>query len=214
MSRAEEAAEALGFPVSRETLGRLDSFSEALVSWSRRINLIAPNTCADVWSRHIIDSLQIVRYVPAGFPDRWCDIGSGGGLPGIVVAIVASERAPETTVLLVEADKRKSAFLKIISRELGLNTEVVTQRIETADDVKAGIVSARALAPMPELLGYCARHLAPGGACILAKGRTWRQELEAAQQSWHFECDRHDSIVDRDSVVLVLRNLRRLGSLT
>ena len=214
MSRSEEAADALGFGVSRETVDRLDAYAQALLTWSKRINLIAPTTHSDIWSRHIVDSLQVIQSAPEVFPHSWCDIGSGGGLPGIVVSIIARETSPSSVTTLIESDKRKSAFLKIISDQLGLNTSVITERIEAAPPVGAEIVSARALAPLPALLGYCSRHLKSNGSGILSKGRQWRQELEEARQSWHFEYDVQDSRVDPDSVILTVRNLRRLDSFT
>ena len=118
----------IGTSVSRETMERLEYFGELTAKWTVKINLIAKSTIPDIWNRHIIDSAQVFQYAES--PQHWVDIGSGGGFPGIVMAILAKEHAPETKFTLIESDARKCTFLRTAARELGLNLYAITQRIE------------------------------------------------------------------------------------
>ncbi|MCA2011848.1 16S rRNA (guanine(527)-N(7))-methyltransferase RsmG [Cereibacter sphaeroides] len=207
MSRRDDVALILGRDVSRETLDRLDAYLEALLRWSSKINLIAKATHGDAWRRHILDSVQLSTHL-VGDVRSICDIGSGGGLPGMVTACIAAEFWPGADLTLIESDARKAAFLTTVARDLGLKVSVKRARIEACDPVNARYVSARALAPMPLLLHYCARHMAADGICLLPKGRNWRLELEEAREAWHFDADVEPSKLDPDSVIAVVRNLQ------
>ena len=143
--------------VSRETFERLEVFSEVLTKWNPKINLVSRKSLEDLWTRHILDSVQVFEIAPN--TKTWLDIGSGGGLPGIIVAILAAERSPETKVTLMESDQRKCAFLRNAARECGVQVTVKSQRIEEAEPESAGVMSARALADLDILLGYSERHL-------------------------------------------------------
>lgn len=207
MSPKDDLERVIGRSVSRETLERLTDFEQALLKWSPKINLVAKATYADAWSRHILDSAQLLPLSPDSF-GTWCDLGSGGGLPGLVIAILAAETAPTARVTLVESDVRKAAFLTMTSAQLGLSTRILRKRIEEVAPIGAEVVSARALAPLPLLLGYCHTHLAPDGIALLPKGRTLAQEVEAARQSWHFDLQTQPSRLDPQSAILTIRNLR------
>lgn len=186
--------------VSRETADLLAEYARLVRKWTPRINLIAPGSVADLEQRHIADSLQLFTLAN---PERqsWCDLGSGGGFPGLVVAIAAQGR--QVPVTLIESDRRKSAFLQTVIRELGLrDTRVLVQRIETAPAQKAAMVSARALAPLPRLMSYVHQHLAPGGAAWLMKGARWQQEIHDARQSWRFEVEPQPSSTDPEATIL------------
>lgn len=193
--------------VSRETLESLKRLEIETLKWSAAINLIARGTESELWSRHIQDSAQLLDAAPAGF-STWCDIGAGGGFPALVLAILCRDRSPSPRFALIESDRRKSAFLKLQVAELGLSADVFNSRIESLPPFHADVVSARALASLPALLGHAFRHLAPGGVCLFPKGRSWREEVELARRSWQFEFEPVPSIVDPDSAVLVIRNLR------
>ena len=138
------------------------------------------------------------------------DVGSGGGFPGLVVAILAAEKAPGLRVTLVDSDLRKAAFLTTVVRELGLNTTVCSERIESLAPLGADVLSARALAPLPQLLAYAARHLAEGGLAILPKGATHERELASALEHWRFSVQKHPSRTDPDAVLLVLGDITRV----
>lgn len=186
--------------VSRETSARLADFAALVRKWTPRINLIAPGTVADLETRHIEDSLQLAELAEPQGQD-WCDLGSGGGFPGLVVAIATQQRA--TRVTLIESDRRKSAFLATAIRTLNLqHTQVLTRRIETAPAQNAAIVSARALAPLPKLMAYVHHHLAPGGAAWLMKGARWQEEIAEARNHWRFAVEPHPSRTDPNATIL------------
>lgn len=189
--------------VPRETAERLAPVVALLRKWTPRINLIAPETVPDVWSRHVADSLQLLG--PIGDPGpRLADLGSGGGFPGLVLAV-----ALDTDLHLVEADRRKATFLREAARRLPRPPTVHAARAETLDPLDASLVTARALAPLPRLLPLVARHLSQNGRAILPKGAGFRKEVEAARESWHFELRVHPSSTHPHSAILELRDLRR-----
>ena len=190
--------------VSRETLERLTEYVALLEKWNRRINLIAPTTTEEIWSRHIADALQLK---PLGKEvQSWADLGSGGGLPGLVVAIQALESGGPP-LILVESDQRKATFLRQVILQLGLDATVETDRIESLRPLNVQVISARALAPLPKLLGYVARHLGTEGRALLPKGRKWEFELSEAQQRWTFDHKVWQSQTDPEAVILEITNL-------
>ena len=189
--------------VSRETMARLEVFATLLERWNARINLISPNDLAQLWPRHIVDSLQLLQELPAGAP--FVDLGSGGGFPGLVLAI-----ANNSPVTLVEADQRKSSFLREAARATGITAHVVAQRIEQADLPPTRYLTARALAPLPRLLEWSARLLTPDGVCLFLKGRGAEDELTAAAAGWHMAVSRRRSRTDPDGVILRLSEIRRV----
>jgi len=191
--------------VSRETAARLREFLRILLSWNARINLIANAPEDEIWQRHILDSWQILPLLP---PGPLADLGSGGGLPGIVIAI---GRAEETH--LVEADRRKSAFLMEAARALGLShVRVHPSRIEAAPLPKIHVVTARALAPLTDLLGHAARILAEGGVAVFPKGRNAEAELTAAAPHWLMRTERFESRTDAQATILRLSEIRPAGA--
>ena len=196
---AEPSAEESG--VSRETSERLDRYAALLTRWNAKINLVSRASLAELWSRHIIDSAQLFALRPerAG---HWADLGSGGGFPGLVIAILAAEAAPELRVTLVESDQRKAAFLATAARELDLRADVRAERIETLPPLGADVLSARALAPLDTLLGYAARHLAPAGRALFPKGARAAEEIAEARRHWRFDLIRHPSKTAPDSSIL------------
>ncbi|MBC7156293.1 MAG: 16S rRNA (guanine(527)-N(7))-methyltransferase RsmG [Rhodobacteraceae bacterium] len=193
--------------VSRETRGRLEGLLALLERWNRTINLVAPSTVSDAWSRHVVDSAQLHTLAPKA--DLWVDLGSGAGFPGLVVAILAMEAGTPGRTILIESDLRKAAFLQTACRELDIPAKVIAARAETAEPQGADIVSARALAPLDRLLGLVQRHLAPGGRAFLPKGATYRKELDSAQRAWAFTRVVHPSRTDPAAVILEVGGLRR-----
>ncbi|NBB96618.1 MAG: 16S rRNA (guanine(527)-N(7))-methyltransferase RsmG [Alphaproteobacteria bacterium] len=198
-----------GQSVSRETIERLTAFEALLRKWNSRINLVSPSSLDDIWDRHIVDSAQIFSLRPSR-AGLWVDLGSGGGLPGIVCAILAQEHSAETRLILVESDKRKSAFLTVCAQQFALSITVVSSRAEVVEPLHADIVSARALAPLPMLLPLVARHLNPKGVALLPKGKTHEAELEAARSGWQFETDSYPSLTDPQARILALKDIHRV----
>ncbi len=195
--------------VSRETQERLRAFALDLVKWNGAINLVAKSTLNEIWSRHILDSAQVFDAAPSGVK-RWCDMGSGGGLPGVVSAIIALEREPELNIILIESDRRKAAFLKLQIGKHGLNARVLQQRIEESPPCVADVVSARALAPLTPLLVYAHRHLVAGGTALFLKGKSCHEEVDVARRTWQFDLECKSSKTDANGCVLIVKNLRTL----
>ncbi len=179
-----------------------------LQKWNKAINLVSPKSLNESWSRHILDSVQVFQAANSS-SGHWVDIGTGGGFPGLVCAILATELKPDLRFTLVESDKRKCAFLTTVARETGVCAEVRPDRIESLPPLRANIVSARALAPLNALIGYAAPHLAPDGMCLFQKGERYREEVEAAEADWSFKRQVIPSITDQDAVILVLGEIER-----
>lgn len=195
-------------PVSRETFDTLEAFERMFLEWAGRINLAAPSTLSDVWNRHILDSAQLFPLAPTAL--RWLDLGSGGGFPGLVLAILLKER-PGARIDLVESNRKKAGFLQAAVGQFSLPARVQACRID--DEIKGlempEVVTARALAPLPALLGLAAPWLSSGAAGLLHKGRDYRQELQESALAWQYDLVEHPSRIDADSVVLEITNLRR-----
>lgn len=197
-----------GLNVSRETTERLNDFVDLLKKWNKAVNLVSKATLDHAWSRHILDSAQIFEY--GSTVKHWVDIGSGGGLPGLVVAVLAAEKAPEMCVTLVESDQRKAEFLREASRALNLTTYILSDRAETVGNLGADVVSARALAPLGDLCALAKRHLSENGKAIFLKGRSCQAEILDARKDWKFELEAHPSKTDPASFVLVLNGIEHV----
>lgn len=198
-----------GLPdVSRETMRRLELYHQLVLKWTPKINLISKSAQQTLWERHLLDSAQLWNLRPKS-AKSWFDLGSGGGFPGMVMAIIAAEADPEVHVTLVESDARKGAFLRTVARETGIDVTVLTERAETLAPNQADLVSARALAPVADLLGYAAGILRSGGVCLFLKGRNHQKELEQAAEMWSFEAEKTPSFTDPDGVVLRIEDISR-----
>lgn len=191
--------------VSRETLANLDLLAAELVRWQSIKNLVGPVTLNQIWTRHIADSMQLLRYAPG--PGPWLDLGSGGGFPGLVVAMARTETR-EGTTHLVESNGRKCAFLRHIVRVAGLDAEVHEARIEEIlprFDHSFAVVSARALASMSQLLIWTNQLLRKGALGIFPKGQDVERELKEAATSWEFSADVRQSLTDQKARVVLVR---------
>jgi len=197
----EEARDQLFRDVSRETQERLTLYHAALVKWQKAINLVAPATLAHAWHRHFLDSSQVfdAARVASG---RWVDIGSGGGFPGLVCALIAAEKAPDLSFSFVESDIRKCSFLREVARQCDVPIHVFSRRIEDVPPQDAAVLSARALAPLDQLLGFADRHLAMDGVCVFQKGASHLEELESARADWQMEVEIIPSVTAADAAIL------------
>jgi 16S rRNA (guanine527-N7)-methyltransferase len=160
-----------------ETLRRLEIYANLLEKWQSTINLVGKSSLDDLWVRHIADSLQVAEAVPEA--RRWLDLGSGAGFPGLVTAIRYADD-PEARVHLVEADRRKCAFLQNVIRETSAPAIVHCGRLENilpALDEQIDAVSARALAPLDALLGYAEKFIDQGAVGVFSKGKLFEAEL-------------------------------------
>lgn len=196
-------------PVSRETLERLQAFEQMLQKWNKSINLVAGSTAADAWDRHILDSAQLFRLAPTA--NRWVDLGSGGGFPGLILGFLLAGR-PGAHVHLIESNRKKASFLQAVTGQFNLAAHVHARRIEDSYPlvVEPEIVTARALAPLPLLLDLAAPWLTNGATALFHKGRDYRSEVEESAHRWSFDLIEHASMIDPQGAILEIRNLRSL----
>jgi 16S rRNA (guanine527-N7)-methyltransferase len=197
-----------GLDVSRETMASLRLFEAEVRRWTPVVNLISRGSTEDLWGRHIEDSAQIFRACPPS-ARHWLDLGSGGGFPGLVVAVLARELRPDLRVSLVEADQRKAVFLRQTALKLGLDVVVLAERIESLAPQGADVISARALAPLVELLDLAVPHLKPDGIALFPKGARHAEEVAEARTSWAFDLDSLPSALNPDAALLILRKVHR-----
>lgn len=181
--------------VSRETYGDFERYVSHLRQWQSRINLISPHTLGEVWDRHIVDSAQLFALHPDA--ESWLDLGSGAGLPGLIIAILVKGRG-YGRVHLIESNQKKAAFLRFVAQNLSLPADVHDQRIENCIGAvgQSNIVTARALAPLNDLLGYTNLLLKSGAIGLFPKGREHQEELTEALRNWQFSYTLHPSVTD------------------
>jgi 16S rRNA (guanine527-N7)-methyltransferase len=190
---------------SPETAARLAAYRDLLLRWNTRINLISAETANEIDLRHIADCAQLQPLLPQDGPIA--DLGSGAGLPGLVLAILE----PEREIHLVESDKRKAAFLIEASAQLKLPlVRVHVCRAENAKLPPLSAITARALAPLMVLLPYAVDFLAPSGVAVFPKGKTAEKELTEAALGWHFTCERIPSTTNPEATILRLSNIHRV----
>ncbi|WP_328702704.1 16S rRNA (guanine(527)-N(7))-methyltransferase RsmG [Belnapia mucosa] len=192
--------------VPRETEAKLRDYLALLIRWNQRINLVAKAEPELLWQRHILDSAQLAPLLPKGEPI--VDLGSGAGFPGLVLAVLTGRE-----VHLIESDQRKCAFLREAARLLGLDRVTIhALRIEAAPSLGAAIVTARALAPLADLLPHAHRLLRPGGIALFPKGRTAEQELTAASPHWTMQIERFTSSTDPHSTIFRLSEIHPVSA--
>jgi 16S rRNA (guanine527-N7)-methyltransferase len=199
--------------VSRETLARLKAFVDVLTDWNARHNLVSDASLADVWRRHILDSVQLLDLVP-GDAASLVDLGSGAGFPGLVLAIMLEERSSPRTpfrVILYEATRKKCEFLRAAADRTDSRVEIRNARIEDAKPEKFDMVTARALAPLDKLLGYAHVFQGPRTVNLFLKGQSVVDELTAATKSWKMDVVQRPSRSDPSGVVLAIRKLRHVA---
>ena len=201
----EEFAAATG--VSRETLDRLTILAQHLEDWNGRHNLVSVGSLADIWSRHMWDSAQLARYVQSS-ASSLVDLGSGAGFPGLVLAALLRGRV---SVTLYESTRKKAEFLRSAAERMDLAVDVRCMRIENETPWSADVVTARALAPLPLLLGYAQRFCTQDTVCLLLKGQSVAAELTEARKSWRMKLSQHQSATDPSGVILEIRELGHVG---
>lgn len=196
-----------GIQISDDTYERLRAYADLVQKWNPRINLVSKSQLPALWARHIADSAQIQLVAPSE-ARLWADFGSGGGFPGIVLAILAQEFAPERRFVLVESDLRKSAFLMEAARHTGAAVTVKAERAEALQPLGAKVVSARALASLDMLFGFCAPHMAEGAIGIFPKGASYQSEIDAARAKWDFLLQVAPSRTEDAAKILIISELR------
>jgi len=202
--------------VSRETILRLTVYADLLAKWTRAINLVSLASLGDLWRRHMLDSAQLLHLLPrshAGRPRVIVDLGSGAGFPGLVLAILGAG-----DLHLVESDRRKAVFLREVVRETGCGAQVHAARIEELAPFPADVVTARACAPLAELLDYAYKF--PGGTsgrhpcCLFLKGRRVDEELTEARKRWKMTVEPFPSRTDPGGTILRIGLLNRESTIS
>jgi 16S rRNA (guanine527-N7)-methyltransferase len=182
--------------------GKLGLFADLLLRWNTTLNLIAARDADVLWERHIADSLQLVKLIPEGV-ERAVDLGTGGGFPGLVLAIATGIRFD-----LIESDRRKASFLRTVILATEAPATVHACRIEDAPVPPARLVTARALAPLPRLLPLAARFRTADGVCLFLKGARLDQEVATAERDWTMTISRIPSQTSVDGVILRITDMR------
>src|SRR5882724_4406772 len=180
-------------PVSRETEARLDRYVALLLEWQAKTNLVAPSTLPNLWTRHVADSLQLLALAPAA--QTWVDLGSGGGFPGVVLACALAEK-PDAMVHLVERNTKKAAFLREAIRVTASPGTVHLADIGDSVDRIAGpidCVTARAVAPLHQLIGFVEPLVTRGAKALFLKGQDVDEELTEATKYWNIRPQLHSS---------------------
>lgn len=190
--------------VSRETFSRLDAYVALLLKWNEKINLIGPSTADQIWKRHIDDSLQLVSLIPET-ASKLVDLGSGAGLPGLVIAI----HCPELLVTLIEQDQRKAAFLTEVKHRLTLDRVSVINADIATHHQKYDVVTARALAPLNELLLLAKPLMEEEAIGLFPKGVGAEKEIEQARQHWGFEATQKPSATQDGASIITISKLTR-----
>jgi 16S rRNA (guanine527-N7)-methyltransferase len=185
--------------VPRETQEKLDCYVQLLIKWQARINLISSKTLPEIWHRHILDSAQLVSYLPKT-PSVILDMGSGAGLPGVILAILTRHQ-----LHLVESDSRKIAFMRTALRETGTSAILHEQRMETVPALRPDIITARALAPLSQLLTLASGQHHEKIEYLFLKGREAKQELTALPACPKMEAECLPSMTDSQASIIRLK---------
>ena len=209
VTAADKAAALALTPVSRETEARLDRYIALLLEWQAKTNLVAPSTLPTLWTRHISDSLQLLSLAPTA--KSWVDLGSGGGFPGVVLACALAE-LPGARIHLVERIAKKAAFLREAIRVTGAPGTVHLADIgDTVDRIAGPIdcVTARALAPLHQLIGFAEPWVRKGATALFLKGQDVEAELTEATKYWNIEPKLHSSRTGGGGWIVELGSIER-----
>jgi 16S rRNA (guanine527-N7)-methyltransferase len=201
IERVEQAA---GRPVSRETFNKLEAYTVLLREESARQNLVSGSTLDSLWERHILDSAQLLRFGPDGYAS-WVDIGSGAGLPGVVIGILA-----DGPVTLIEPRRLRAEFLERVVSELSLNAGVVLAKAERAEG-QFDVITGRAVAALSEFLALSAHLSTKNSRWVLPKGRNAQSELAEAKREWQGVFHVEQSVTDADSWIVIATGVRARG---
>ncbi len=200
------------YGISEATLASIDGYVQLLLKWNKAKNLIGRSTEAEIWQRHILDSVQLLPLMPKQGVSI-SDFGCGAGLPGMILALCM----PEATVHLIESNGKKTRFMTEAARQLKLTNVVVhNERIEALEPWKSDVITARAFAPLDELFSYIFPFFGKDSLCILPKGCNYKTELEEAQKTWKFDYSIVDSLVqgrdstEKDGVIIRVNALKEV----
>ena len=195
--------------VSRETLDELNKYSLSILKKNKEINLISRSTEKSIKSRHIEDSAQIIDFIDKNDISVCTDLGSGAGLPGIVLAILMKSKKPQFKVILFEKSYHKSNFLKEISKKFNLNTEIKQKNIFDQKNLQTDIIISRAFKPLPVIFEIALKNFKKFKYIILFLGKSGKEILKEATNKWKFDYEERKSLTNKDSLVIKISNLKK-----
>lgn len=196
------------YTVSRETMDKLKSYEASLREWQNRMNLVSKNSLEDAWQRHFQDSMQLFSLLPQ--QGIVYDFGSGAGFPGMVLAIMASEKTPYLKFRLVESIKKKTLYLNEVKKITGIsNVEVLNKRIEDIPAEAADVVISRAMASLSNLLSYAQKFCTRKTKCIFLKGKSYADEIAEAEKLWKFKAEILPSQESDEGVILIITDIHK-----
>lgn len=189
--------------VSREVIENLKKYQELVLKWNDTINLVSKSSIQNFWTRHILDSLQLIQFIDHHNVSHLVDIGSGAGFPGIVLSIAGIKE-----VSLIESDTRKCIFLEKAAKISRNKIQIINKKIEEIE-INCDILTCRALAPLDTIFNY-SRNILVREKFLLLKGKNFSTELDYAKKQWIFNYDLHDSITSEGSKILEISNLVKI----
>ena len=195
--------------VSRETLDELNKYSLSILKKNKEINLISTSTEKSIKSRHIEDSAQIIDFIDKNDISVCTDLGSGAGLPGIVLSILMKSKKPEFKVILYEKSYHKSNFLKEISKKFNLNTEIKQKNIFDQKNLQTDIIISRAFKPLPVIFEIALKNFKKFKYIILFLGKSGKEILKEATNKWKFDYEERKSLTNKDSLIIKISNLKK-----
>ena len=195
--------------VSRETIDELNKYSLSILKKNKQINLISRSTEKSIKSRHIEDSAQIIDFIDKNDISVCTDLGSGAGLPGIVLAILMKSKKPQFKVILYEKSYHKSNFLKEISKKFNLNTEINQKNIFDQKNLQTDIIISRAFKPLPVIFEIALKNFKKFKYIILFLGKSGKEILKEAAKKWKFDHEERKSLTDKESLVIKISNLKK-----
>ena len=195
--------------VSRETLEELDDYSQSILSTNKKINLISSSTEKSINTRHIYDSAQTIDFIDKNDVMVCTDLGSGAGLPGIVLAILMKPKKPSFKVIFYEKSYHKSNFLKEVSKKFKLNTEINQKNIFDQKNLQTDIIISRAFKPLPVIFEIALKNFKKFKYIILFLGKSGKEILKEASKKWKFDCEKKKSLTRDESLILKISNLKK-----
>ena len=197
--------------VPRETLLEFESFIGMLQKKNEEINIISKDTAKNgiIRERHIVDSAQIIDLIDLN-SNTITDIGSGGGMPGIIISILTKRLKKTLKSNLYEKSHHKSAFLRSVSRDLKLNTEIIQKNIFEEQNIESGTVMARAFKPLPITLELVYKNFSSYTNLIVFMGKNGEKTLEEARENWEFDFEKKKSVTSKDSFLLNIKNIKKI----
>ena len=196
------------YNVSRETKEKIEAYKTLVLEWNCKFNLISKSSVEHIWERHILDSVQLYKYIRP--TDKiLLDLGSGAGFPGMVLAIMAMEKTPYLKVSLIESIGKKTLYLKHVAELTGTKVNIYNKRIEELPAEKVDVITSRALTALDNLLNYASRFCGSHTVCIFPKGKIHAEEIAEAKKHWDFDCRIIPSSQSDEGVILIITHLNK-----